>query len=580
MRLARLQSSFVVVLLRAIKLVTINQMMLRIFTCWILTLSLSLPSAALTPVQTRGIQDFIRYTEITKKSVSWKKLSEQLASDLPLDVQREMKVYLKEFPTSQLPQATMTMLGSSENQTVQLEWNFKNEKVFLRFSGKSDFAEIESIAGKQRTVRHVMASDIKDPVKFIAELSGQSPISLQIPSVQILNAEQIKSLGEKQKRDYIDSFREMLAAAEKVQAASFKNKKVTQNFEILFNQLLEQVQAASPSGDCIVAGWVGQYRNNSCEAPANARAGGCAKCNIEIYGSDSPCLELSGGKLPINATEICNQKTESTKYSYFKGSKTEKDVQDKSQTLSGILTGLREKCTQIDAGVNKGEKLSDQSQACQNLNHRISDLESVQCQILEQDKGQFQDLKCHQKRQEQDFPAEVSETQAPGKAGAGGPAAGGVVNRPAESNPCTGLPPAADALRCQSAQVKQVQCEENGEAQTRFYCECGAGQKDIKKGGPLSIGCEESRPTSSRDLPSERRAKKSESWFKPWMGVAAAGLAALLLYYWMAKQTMKSQYSQWYSTTTNTPVPVTLTGTPTPAPTPVTIDRGTPTGTR
>lgn len=546
--------------------------MFRAFLTLVLSVSLALPAFALTPLQTKTVQDFLNTTGLSKKSVTWAEFYKTVERDLPLDVQREMQLFIKQHPKAKIPQPKISKLKQGNEDVVQLEFGTGKDKAFLVITGKSEFATLKGQQGGKKFDRRVRLSDLRNPVRFITELSGtQRPWTEQVPSVQVLNAEQLKKLGAGQRQAYIDKFREMMAAAEKVQNAFGASSSSASLQDYLWKQIVEEAVAAAPSGECVVAGWVGQYRSGSCQPPAQARASGCAKCNSEIYGGSSPCISLENGKLPLNATEICNQRTESNKYAVFQGVKTQQDVDNKKQSLAGVLTGLREKCATIESGVAQGTKLSEQTATCSNLKTRLSELEAVQCGILEQQRENFPELRCR--------PAEPPAPVPPAPVVAE-PAVREPVNRPS-SGECLNLPTSQNQLRCQASQVRQIACNEDGEAVEKFYCQCGANEQPEKQNTNLDVGCAPMSRDSSYGEESRRRErpKKEESWFKPWMGIALAGAAGLALWYYGTKSTLENQYSLITPTPVATPVPAPYTA-PVTAPTPIDVSRPPPTGTR
>jgi hypothetical protein len=544
--------------------------MCRALISWVLTVSIAFPVWALTPQQTKTVQDFLTTTGLSTRAVTWSEFYQKIERDLPMDVQREMQLFIKLNPSAKIPQPKVSKLKQGKDEVVQLEFTVGKEKSYLLISGKSEFATIKGKQGGKKFDRRVRLSDLRNPVRFMTELSGQAtPWTEVVPSVQILTMDQVKKLGPAQRRAYVDKLRDLLVSAEKVQSAFGNSSKSASLQDYLLQQLVEEAFAAVASGECIVAGWVGQYRNNSCEPPQQARSTGCAKCNSEIYGSSSPCISFANGKLPLNATEICNQRTESNKYAVFQGVKNQSELANKLQSLSGVLTGLREKCTSIEAGVVQGAKLLDQQQTCSHFKGRITELEAVQCQILEQQPNHFPDLRCRPL-------AVISPPQEPPQP------VGPSVNRPA-SGDCTNLPTSPTQLRCQASPVIEIACEEDGEQVAKYYCACGPGEEVEKQNSNLAVACHPLRKDSTGGIDSYRgeRPKKEEPWFKPWMGIALAGAAGLALWYYGTKSTLEKQYSLITPTTVATPVPAPYTPpSPVTAPTPIDISRPPPTGTR
>lgn len=552
--------------------------MMRKILVWTLSLSMALPSWALTPQQTQTVNDFLKHTGIAAGSVSWKSFYQKVESDLPYDMQREMRLFLKQHPDAKIPKAKVTKIKQGAVEVVQIQFETGADRAVLEIHNKGVFATLRGVQGGKKFNVRLSKFELSNPARFMSALSGTIPWTEKVPTVRILTAAEMKKLGPAEKRKYVDRIRNMLAAAEKAQNTLGKGRKSASLDERFWGALVEAAWAAEPSGECIVAGWVGNYRAGSCEPPAQARSGDCTKCNSDIYGTSSPCVGPKSGKLPLNATEICNQNTEATKYAVFQGVKTSDEVQAKLSSLSGVLTGLREKCAQIETGVGAGTKLSDQADTCRNLNGRIAELEAVQCQILEGYPQQFPDLKCAPAEPEMPSPPPVADQpyEEP-------PPQNPPPPRGASDENCANLPVTANALRCSASQVQQLSCDEAGELVTKYFCLCGPDEVGEKSNTLKDIGCSRRTPagTVRGDSPRGRdRPKKEESWFKPWMGVALAGAVGLFLWYYGTKQSMKQQYSLLQPGPTVTPVPVIPSPAPAPtAPVPVDVDRPTP-GTR
>jgi hypothetical protein len=522
--------------------------MLRTFLSWILTIAIAIPSWGLTDPQTKLVNGYLKDAGFGTSQISVKEFYRKFGRDFPVDAQREMEIFLKQYPNAKFPESKVAKLTEGSAEIVQITFTSGSDTVVLRINPASQQARVTGTQRGQKYDLKISSFELQNPARLMAAISGVEPWTERYPTIQVLSPEEVKKLGEQDRKNYIDRLREVLAAAEKAQNAFNSGKKTSDLRDYLWELLSEPAWAGAPSGECIVAGWVGSYQNGTCVPPSQARAGGCTRCNSDIYGEGSECVGPASGKLPLNATEICNQKTESNKYAVFKGVKTAADVDAKKQSLSGVLTGLTEKCGQIESGVSQGTKLGDQADACANLKSRIGELNQVNCDILAQDqnKGNFPDLRCRATPPPSPEPPPV--TDRPTRP----------VNRPG-SGECVNLPLNRGELKCSAGELREMECEEDGQKQTKFYCECASGSVGEKKNTVLDVGCSARQTASTTTTPSKStKSKKEESWFKPWMGVAlavAAGLGLMWLFMKGTKETMKSQYDLLAPTPTATPVP-------------------------
>lgn len=563
--------------------------MIRSFLCWLLSFTIALPAWALTPEQTKTVQSFLKMTGVATRGVPWKEYYAKVEKDLPYDVRREMTLFLKQYPNAKLPKVKVTKLKEGSSEVVQLEFRVGRDQAFLRIENGAQFATLKGVQAGQKFNVRIGEYELKHPARFMAGLTGIQPWTEKVPTVQVLSSEEVKLLKPQERQKYIDRFRAVLEAAEKVQnSLDGKKKQSSDNRDFFWSLVNAPAWAGGAeggtglSGNCIVAGSVGQYESNSCSPPADRRRDTCVQCNPEIYGGKAPCIPFVGdsGRLPENATEQCNQQTESNKYAVFQGVQNSQDVQKRKDSISGTLTNLTERCQEIADGAQQGTKWHDQPPTCVALNGRVQELRDVQCDILKQQGNQFPGLTCSGGDS-----APPVALPGPGN-GDGGPPPPGVPG-PGGSDgggSCTGLPSNPEELKCTEAQRKPVNCGENS---TLYRCVCGSNENDdIPPGAQLPTGCKpKGSPSDTGRQHGGREGsgshKKEESWFKPWMGVALAGGAGLLLWYWISKQNMQAAYAPYNNTTpVNTPVPPPISTTTTPGlqtlPAPVEVNRSAP----
>jgi hypothetical protein len=366
--------------------------------------------------------------------------------------------------------------------------------------------------GKKQNYNLTREDIEKDFVSWIEMATGITPVSKTTPSVTLLTPEQYSKLGAQDKRNYVDKVRNLLETAEKAQAHFSTGKQVGFrkgffDFEHLF--LSEHANAAGPSGECIVAGWLGSYKSGSCQPPPEARtSGSCTTCNPTIYG-EGVCAGPVSGKLAKFATGECNAKTESKKYQVFSGVKGPADISKKLESLSGKLTELRSQCMNVLAGVKTKTKLDDQEQTCTDLTTRISELEKVNCEILanHQDKNNFKELKCVQAPKETDPSVTIEKDEQ------AVPQTTEKPNTPlAAADECVGLPTSQGSVLCGLGKIAALNCPLNGrtDPEVRYYCDCPPGTEGVLKNSRRAIECKAApvKPSASQGATTPRSGKK------------------------------------------------------------------------
>lgn len=560
-------------------------MMLRQFLIFILSLSLFSAQINLAwAIQNQNlnyIKNYYSELGIVNKEISYESFYKKNVNNFTTDLKKELEVFLKEYPKSKMPKFTMVTMGQATTERLRLESRDKEFYSYVDiYAQPGKFAVLHTErklkGGKIKTFeRSLSEMDLRDPLLVMRELTGIKSLSYMAPSIELLTKEEIKKLGEKQRREYIDKVRDLLLAAEKVQNSNHrkKEKKVSIN-EYYWGLFSEEAIAQEASGSCIVAGAAGEYKGNSCKAPQALinKDQSCIKCNPEIYGSDSPCLKLSGDKLPSDATERCNNQTETKKYQVFEGVKNSSDVNNRKNELAGVLTDLRQQCSEIIDGVGKGSKLSDQTATCENLNARVNELEAANCQLLKQQPNQFGGLSCHDHRDKNDRDDKEDRTDKDGKS-----------EREVVGSSCGGLPKDYSELSCQSRQIRKLKCDD-GKTQA-YYCECGVDEDPIFSNTEKPKGCSIKQKTTSRyEGRKSSRSKSSSSFFTPGMQTALimllAGGAYLAFNMYQQKQQYKSMMQYYTQPAVATPVPAPYTATPIPTVVPTTTGTTGTTGTR
>lgn len=496
-----------------------------------LSFTLACPAWAVSGAQAESITKYVKESKISSQSVSFKALYRQYRSQLSMDVQREFDLYLKTQPDVNLPKARVTKLQEGKNQVIQIEFVQGKDRATWRFTGKkNEVATLTLVHDGKKVERKLGKYEISHPVRFLASFGNEKPKTAKVRSVHLLTTEMVKSLPPLQKRKYVDRVRDLLVAAERAQTA-FQAKKKKKSADFFWSTLAPDAYADGPSGDCIVAGWSGTYEGGSCKAPASAITSSCLRCNTDIYGAEAPCVGPATGKIALNATEQCNSLTEDKKYSVFQGVKSESELADKMSSLAGALTALREKCAAIEQSVASGVALSDQTNACTNLNARLSDLENANCAALEQLKDQFPELVCKEEPPPKEEEPPVADQPAPYPSPENPPAQ--------DQGDCVNLPYSQNLLNCASSQVGVMKCSDGD----RYFCNCSGNEECEYLNSNKPTGCLP-KQTPHDELIGRVKEKKSESFIKPWM-IALLGGGALL---WMQHRQQQQMLEAYYQT--------------------------------
>ena len=537
--------------------------MKRAVFIWFLAATIAFPAWALTPEQVKSVNTAIKETGISTHSVSFKEFLAKSAKSMPYELRRELENFSELSPKAQIPQATVTQIHEGKVEVIQLDFQVKNDHVTVQIRDHGDYALISGTQDGKKFEQRVGKYEMRNAGEFFSALTGGESIVKKSPTMQVLSADQIKLLTVKEKQNYINRFRDMMAAMEKAQN-QFSKK--ADHAEFFWNLVADSAYAQQASGSCIVAGYIGEYRDNYCQPPTGASSlckgpqgsGPCVVCNPEIYGNGEAGVGTDAGHLPSNATEVCNTKTESNKYAIFSGVQTKEQVSARVQSLTGMLQSLNQKCDEVDAGVNAGTKLFDQSDTCKNLRARVSDLLGAQCEILRQNPAQFSNLRCQVDVYQPD-----PRARNPG--------------RPvASADDCVGLPSSQRELTCGASQVQIISCEEDGQVVKKYYCECADNENGVKPNTNLNTGCEAKKAVDDSITKRERKAKKEKPWYsQSWVIPAVAIVGILGLTWWGIHQQNELNASYYNSITTPVATPVPPPSSPL-APSPVNIIRSAP----
>ena len=531
----------------------------------ILTATMAMPAHALTTEQVKTVNDFIKETGINSRSLSFRELLNKTSSKLPVDLERELRHFSELSPKAKIPVAKVSQIKEGKVDVVQIDFQTKNDHLVVQIRDHGDYAFVTGTQDGKKFEQKIGKFELRNAGALFAALTGGESYTKKVPTIQVLTADQVKLLSVKDKQKYVDRFRELMAAAEKAQMEIMKKPTKTSGF--FWDLVANRAYAQQASGSCIVAGWVGEYQDNYCKPPREANKidartnQACVLCSPDIYGSgnDVPCLGAMNGHIASNATEICNKETESNRYAVFQGVQNAQQVSDRLRSLSGVLQTLREKCSEVDEGLNQGTKLYDQMDTCVKLRERVKDLESTQCAILLQNPTQFAGLRCN------------VEPYTPDPRPHNGA-------RPvASSDECSGLPSSQRELSCSASQVQTIDCEDEGQALTKYYCECSDDQNGIKSNTVLNTGCEVKRPPVNVGSTTSKREKKERPWYsQPWVVPAAVIVLVLGATAWGIHQQnqINAANSYYYATPVATPVPPPQTQIL--APTPLNVIRATP----
>lgn len=387
-------------------------------------------------------------------------LFEQNKKDFPYEFRRELEYRMKKFNPA-LPAPELDVVNEGKNRIVRVRFRQGKNTTTVQITNRHDvFAEvIGSWEGK--SFRHkISADELGDPLNLLRKMTGKRrTITRAAPSVQLLKAKELALLGDAEKKAYIDRVREMMELAEKTQ-----NSLKPIGPKTAWHPFFPLAWAAeSPSGDCIIAGWAGSYRNGSCSHPEGESKGAdgapCMQCNPAIYADH--CIPFNGKKISSTATAECNRATEKDKYKPFYDIKNQKDFDERMAGLRGTIDDLQTKCAGIKESAEKGTppKLKDQPPTCGAFEGRLTELSKATCQLLEKDKAKFPELVCAAKEKAEDPPVEEAEE--------------------AQALPDCGNQP--KRVNCGTGTKQTMQCKtKGGKTDTREYCECAPGEERMQ----------------------------------------------------------------------------------------------------
>jgi hypothetical protein len=96
-----------------------------------ISMSLAAPAWALNPREVQGVNEFLKKSKVTTQEVSWVDFYQLISRDLDFDTQREMQIFLKEFPKSKLPKMKVLKLDQGGQISLRIEFKIENQTTVL-----------------------------------------------------------------------------------------------------------------------------------------------------------------------------------------------------------------------------------------------------------------------------------------------------------------------------------------------------------------------------------------------------------------------------------------------------------------
>lgn len=564
-----------------------------------------------------ALKNFLQRSGWSKGDVKLRDIYELTKNELPLDLRFEVERMLEQQPNLKLPKLEVRMIKNGRFEDVQLIAQKGRQSATATLSFRGDqVATLTYPMGGKDVQRKLTAADIYSPVRMIAEAYGPGlGVADRIQFTRFLYRNELALLRPQDRLNYSEQVREALRAAERAQQgingrkappANPKKSKSPSKTSLLWQGLLDEAVAAgdTPTGSCLVLGWIGTYKNGSCEPPAEAKDAtkcpGTFVCSKVLYGANAECgiVKFERGQLNSSA-ESCNMRNKDNRFDFFLGIKSQEDFDKKMQELSLKINEIRLLCKEP-----KNEQIGE----CQELEKRMAELMKANCEQLSKWKEQFTDLKCQApatvvaaaepRRDEERAPgtdngsvsaatpgADLAPLPQPdpiddtgGRDGGDGqyhdgntsvhyrtpsdsetaPPAGGNLN---DGIHCEGLPLRAAGLDCAGGSVATITCNSQGEARTHYYCVCGGGLRAKYSSSSKPIGCESERPADTGSLLDKHRARDRErrtrrerpqkSWWEQNGGMQGmlGGLMTVgvgFLAYYAQQQYMKQQWAAYY----------------------------------
>lgn len=533
------------------------------------------------------LKSLIEYSEVTKRSMTFKELYGKSVAFLPKKSRMQIEPLLAEYGDVVLPKFSVSKIKNSKGNDFYQLSAVQNGKSITLALGDSHNTSIK-INGKE-----ISESDFSD-FKSLLQKSGMTnaelknvPASRRQPAqVYILNSAEIQKLNKSQQRTYFKQLRGLLESMEAVDKAiiqkssrdsasnngSSPNRKPASAMPLMGLMMGPEAFAGGVEQACVAAGYVtntgkNPQKNNriTCgsDGLGNVQSelrGNCKSnqflCNPAVYGPNGGCVDASR-----ETTKVCNQNVSGQDIPDLNSENKQKFEELRSSAMT-----YSEQVMQVCGESTKGILSADQMETCTNFQDRKNVIESWDC--ANPDFSSKYPKLCSGANQ-----PGPGDGGGAGNGGAGGdqPGLPGTPSGPGTGGPGADVPSGPGGsggddsyvrceslpndmtfkvdLGCQNGSMFRSSCtDRSGNAQVAYQCSCDDGNPVV---GKLKCGAF-GQDGSGKDKKKVKKKRNGPNWLL----IGGAGLVGLLAFHWLNKKAVKQQYKNIDPLPQNQPVPV------------------------
>lgn len=568
--------------------------LLRSALIWTLSVLLGTQQAvfAATKSVNQDIKTFLEQSGITQRSMSLREFYGKNMAYLPVEARAQVESFLQDFPDYQLPKVDVNKIsGPNGEEVYQLQAIQKGssvsmtlnstDSVFLKVNGKN-------ISPSEMLDLRVAMKEAGVPANVVDQtIPARRPAGLGS-----MSADRFAKLSKVQRKQYIKQTVQLLESIEAAQNSGL-GAKTSANPESKI-EFFAQVFSGSPATasdqdkSCIAAGWDAVVKHNTgrpggpgftCGSDgsggvAPAYRGSCAvnqyQCNPVVFGDKAPCVSASR-----ETTKDCSETvqkrtvqgndgldipdTAKARQEFF-------DLKGKALEQAKKLQGICSSTTYEKSGLT-----TDQKYTCQNLNARLAEIDSWNCNDKNYATHANLEKIC---KTTPDPGTPVTPGQPPTPGQPGNPPTN-PPGSPADTRIwCDRLPrdmstEVGSQVTCVKGTVMNASClflndKKEEQAKDASQCVCDNGGKIVGK-----MACDGGSQSSPGTGGSDHESTKKKSKWGKWLLMGGLVIGGAFLFYWMYKKAMKKSFQNLDPDTINPPVTVPPLPTTLPPPIPV-----------
>lgn len=547
------------------------------------------PALAAQKAVNQDIKSFLEHTGVTQRSVTLREFYAKTAEFIPPVERRQIESFVNQFPEVKLPKMDVNKVtGPDGDEVYQIQAVQDGQSVSVTLVGTNEiFAKVN---GKNLSVLDLMdmrKAFVKAGIP--AQQADQMVDEKKAVNVAPMSAARVAKMSVSQRKQYMKNFRQLLESIEATQNSGLgikKSAKAESKFDFFAQLLMGEVADASGSDtgkECIAAGYnaVVVWNKNRPGGPgdtcgsdgaggvAPAFRGNCARteyqCNPVVFGDKAGCIAASR-----ETTADCSAKVQARTVAGNDGLDIPDSAADKKK-FDDLKKAAVEQAEKLQAickatSYSKSGLTQDQKYTCQNLDNRLAEIQSWDCNDTNYAKHKNLEKIC-----KTPVPGEPTTPTQPVEPGQPGQPGTNPVNPGDGIIWCNDLPlnmteETGHQVTCENGTTRNKSCSVKGadgrpDAKQATLCECYPGGSIVGK-MKCSPGTDQAAATAGKD---EKDKRKSKGLFK--MAAWVIGIAALSWY--VIKKAFKTSYQNINPDTINPPITVPTITTPSTLPPPI-----------